>query len=611
MILFRRTALPCLLAAMSLLAARQPDQISIQGGETRVLTLEAEAGQYLGIVVEQDRIDLVIELLDPQGKTLATVDGPDYWMWEEEISLITEASGPYQLKIRPLDEKPAPGAYRVRIDGPREPRDADRLRLDALRAMASARAAGERVEDLDQAIRMWRTLGDRRREAEALHRAMEALGGLGRGAEAAERFDRAVQLWQELGLPMQQAWTVLESTRGDKGFFRGEKARLHMEDALKLARQAGSRFVEVRALHALGLFHEREPRTAVTYLQEAERLAPEAGVRSQQMSVLYQLGYTYDDLAEKQDALRCYEAALELSKELQNTETRVNTLNSLGHLYASLGHWEMAAEHLEQALELSEDARKKAAALNNLALVYENLDPAKARENYRLALDLGREAGDREIQAKAIGNLALLDLREGDACSALELSRGALSLTEGDPASESHLRYVMGRAWRLLGDLEASRKELQTALAISRERQDRAQSAKMIEQLARTEIKAGKLLRARDLLGEGIDLLESIRAEVVQEELRTTFLASRQDTYRLHIDTLMALHRAHPTGGYDAEALQASERARARTLLDILAQAAADVREGADPALIEKERRLLTEIEDLERRRLALLGKGA
>lgn len=610
MSLFRRTALPCLLAAISLLAARLQAQTPIQGGEAHSTNLEVGAGQFVGIVVEQDGVDLVVELLDPQGRTLVSVDGPDYWMWEEEAALIAEVSGPYLLKIRALGYKATPGSYRVRIDGPREPRDADRTRLEALREMAAGQGQSDRLEHLDRAIRIWKSLGDRRREAETQHQAMEALGGLGRGAEAAERFERAASLWKELGLPLQHAWTVLESTRGDRGFFRGEEARRNLEKALELARQAASRFVEVRALHALGLFHQREPRTAIAYLEEAERLMAEAGVPSQQLSVLYQLGYTYDDLAEKQDALRCYEKALELAVETRDLGTQVNTLNSLGHLYVSLGHRDKAVEHLEQAVKLSRDARRKAAALNNLALVFEKPDPAKARGYYQRALDLGREAGDREIQAKAIGNLALLDLEAGNASGAIELCGGALGLTEGDPASESHLRFVMGKAWRRLGALEPSRRELQAALQISRDRQDRVQTAKMIEQLARTELRAGELLRARKLLEEGIQLVESVRAEVVQEELRATFLASRQDAYRLHIEILMALHRAHPSGGHDAEALQASERARARSLLDILAQAAADVREGADPALIETERRLLAQIEDLEQRRLSLLGKG-
>ncbi|HEX6864618.1 MAG TPA: CHAT domain-containing protein, partial [Thermoanaerobaculia bacterium] len=271
-------------------------------------------------------------------------------------------------------------------------------------------------------------------------------------------------------------------------------------------------------------------------------------------------------------------------------------------------------EHLEQALALSrknKDVRGEAAALNNLALVYESRDPAKARPLYESALALGRETGNRDIQAKAIGNLALLDLEAGNAGSALERSRGALGLTEGNKEAESHLRFVMGRAYRKLKDLESSRRELETALRLNRERGDRIDEAKVIAQLARTERQARDLPRAVAHLKEGVRLLESIRAEVVAEDLRTAFLASRQGTYQLLIDTLMALHGEQPGHGHDAEALQTSELARARSLLDILTEAGADVREGADPGLVEKERQLLADIEALERNRLDLLAKGA
>src|SRR5688500_12305724 len=99
MILFRRTALHCLLAALSFLPVRllaETAPVPIQGGESRSMTLQVEAGQFLGLVVEQDRIDVMVELVDPQGRTLATADGPDFWMWEEEIALVAEVSGPYQ-----------------------------------------------------------------------------------------------------------------------------------------------------------------------------------------------------------------------------------------------------------------------------------------------------------------------------------------------------------------------------------------------------------------------------------------------------------------------------------------------------------------------------------
>src|SRR4029453_17109784 len=53
---------------------------------------------------------------------------------------------------------------------------------------------------------------------------------------------------------------------------------------------------------------------------------------------------------------------------------------------------------------------------------------------------------------------------------------------------------------------------------------------------------------------------------------------------------LMQLHNRYPREGHDAQALSISERARARSLLEMLTEARASVREGVDPALLKKER---------------------
>ena len=79
--------------------------------------------------------------------------------------------------------------------------------------------------------------------------------------------------------------------------------------------------------------------------------------------------------------------------------------------------------------------------------------------------------------------------------------------------------------------------------------------------------------------------MESLRTRVVDQGLRTSFSAARQDYYELQIELLMGLHERRRTEGFAADALKASEGARARTLLEVLRESEADVREGADPAL--------------------------
>jgi CHAT domain-containing protein len=79
---------------------------------------------------------------------------------------------------------------------------------------------------------------------------------------------------------------------------------------------------------------------------------------------------------------------------------------------------------------------------------------------------------------------------------------------------------------------------------------------------------------------------------VAGRDLRSSYLASVQQNYELYVDILMRLHELELQKGLDALALQASERARARSLLDLLTEAGADIRQGSDPAVLERERSL-------------------
>ena len=118
----------------------------------------------------------------------------------------------------------------------------------------------------------------------------------------------------------------------------------------------------------------------------------------------------------------------------------------------------------------------------------------------------------------------------------------------------------------------------------------------------------GELIDARATIQSALGIVESVRTKVASQELRASYFASVRQSYELLIDVLMMLHRQQPSGGFEAEALAASERARARSLIDLLAEARADVREGVDEALLERERSLEQQLDAAAERQARLLS---
>ena len=78
--------------------------------------------------------------------------------------------------------------------------------------------------------------------------------------------------------------------------------------------------------------------------------------------------------------------------------------------------------------------------------------------------------------------------------------------------------------------------------------------------------------------------------------------------YEAYVDVLMQLHKAHPNDRLQELALEVNERARARSLLDILTEARANIREGVSPALLDEEQSLQHLLAAKTERRLRLLG---
>jgi CHAT domain-containing protein len=267
-------------------------------------------------------------------------------------------------------------------------------------------------------------------------------------------------------------------------------------------------------------------------------------------------GWSYLYLGEPEEALADFTQALRRRRQINDYQGELLDLYGVGCAHAVRGDYERALIGLHESVEILDahgDVRGKPIRLASIGEVYRRLG------QYRLAIDYLTKA--------------------------LKLSR-ALHIDRG---SEEQALTSLGWSYLALGDLVQARKCYLEALPLRRESGDRDGQATTLLGLAQVEQQQGDLQKARANVESAIALIESLRSQVLQRPLRLSFFALAQDYYGFYVDLLMQMHHSQPEQGFAALALEASERARARSLLDLLSQAQVEIRSGVATSLLERE----------------------
>ena len=126
--------------------------------------------------------------------------------------------------------------------------------------------------------------------------------------------------------------------------------------------------------------------------------------------------------------------------------------------------------------------------------------------------------------------------------------------------------------------------------------------------LADLERKQGNLQASLKHIQDSIQIIEELRGTYTNQDLKTTYFATVQGYYKLYIDLLMELHKKDPSKGYNALALNVSESSRARGLVELLTEARADIRKGANPEILAEESRLQELISAKEKLRFEIVN---
>jgi CHAT domain-containing protein len=365
-----------------------------------------------------------------------------------------------------------------------------------------------------------------------------------------------------------EAWAL--DYIGNAYYYPGDFARAldHFQASLPIMRAVEDRFGEATALKDIGIIYKYlgQYDEAIEFLHEALDIFRHLKASDQMRSALENLGTAYVTLGAYSQALDFYEQAFEIAKETQDAEGVSAVLIRLGYLYLDLNEPERALDHLQQGLAMADRLDRhhdQEWALSGLSGALFELGQIEAsREALRRLFDFHRRINKELGMADDLEGFGYFHL-EGEPAVALDYFRRALAIYEKyESPLNRRIDVSLGRAYRRLGDLD----------------------------------------RAIEYYEQAIEKLESVRGKLASEQHRASFLGKHQQVYRELIETLMERHERTPDAGDDVRAFAIFERAKARALVEAIAQARRDIDGAMEPDLRHQEQQLSARIAGLQKR---------
>src|SRR5215204_4391882 len=382
--------------------------------------------------------------------------------------------------------------------------------------------------------------------------------------KAIDKLESARGLLHSLNFPEGEAVILILTGYAYSQLKQDQKAIEQLERSVSLFRAAGKPRGEALALLQLGQLQgmRGDMQKALDNLTRALAQFRAAGDPDGEMITLVTLAGLKVVLGKPEEMISYYAQVLEISRTAASREREANPLPALGPLYDLMGQNVMeqpqkGREGLEQLLAVSRSfhiPRGEALALLMLGLYHSlEFEPQKALGYYEQSLPLFRGEKDR--------------FGEGTALFGVCMSR--ISSRDKKGFDDCAQALMIQRA---TGNIEAE--------------------ALTLKQIAIGENDRGNLAASQAAIESAIAIIESDRTRVINPQLRLSYFEGAQHYYDFYLELLMRLHRQHPKEGYDGRALEVSERARARSLLETLKEANADIRQGVDAALLEREREI-------------------
>lgn len=604
-------AAPVVLNAQLPLAPGELRTATIKPGEQQTVVVEIGADQSARLEVDTT-LALTVTLGRPDGSTSVLIDVGDEERTPTPLTIVAAQGGSHSLDVR-LREDAGAGTYTLRFHERRAATERDRkqaqgeahlregIRLFQLGARESRLAATEQYR---QAETIFTEIDNQPMLAKSVDLTAAVYDDIGEARLVIPAFERAAALYRALENVDREA--VMLKFLGNQLAYQGRAA-----DAIEPLQKAAARFHDNGSLRLEGdtllilgsaYYAIGQVDNAIASYERGLPIVKSVKDEAGEASAYSSLAVLALSQGHHQSILSNFAHALELYRKLGQQQMVARVLGNIGAAHLRFGDAESGLDYLLRAHEASKlepDPQYDPAILGNTAVAYMMLDqPQKALGFADAQLRGWHDSGNRVMEGAALLRVASVHERIGDldAAKATYESSLAVSRETRNGQGEGYALNGLARVRLRQGAFADARTVAAEALAIGRSAHLRPVEEVALVTLARSELGSEMLDAARAHATEAVALTESIRSTIAGPDQRSGFVRQNYAAYDVLVDVLMRLHRLRPGEGFERQAFDVSERARARTMLDLITESRSNIRDSADASLLSREQALRAQL---------------
>ncbi len=321
-----------------------------------------------------------------------------------DLGRIEIKSGNSQGSFDPLNR-----AYSLAVQVDNQEQKATSLHLMAV-AYRNLSRPQEVLRNEQEALTIWRHVGQKRGLAYSLNEMATAQASLGNTKDAVSNFQEALQIRRDIGDKRGLGDTLISMGNFSNGRGDHDQALKMYKEALQLERDIGNESMQAICLNNIGAVYSEKSQydDALTYFQQVLQLREKSKVPQDIVEAVYNLGQVLASMGQYDQAISYYMRALDLRRSMNDPHGTALASYGLGALFDYQGRFGAAVNSKQDALKILRDLKEGTSWMPEILGSYgESLILAGRGEEAKASLDealsLSHQLKDDGLVAQTLG----------------------------------------------------------------------------------------------------------------------------------------------------------------------------------------------------------------